>query len=184
MKGNFYHKIGVAELLAEMLKRPMSTDRGDWILSVALDLQRDDPKRCETEFAVEIIARTNKGRQKAKQNGKKGAKTRWENERENKDLDSDPIANDSDPIASSRSRSKSNKDKYGEFENVLLTSEEHEKLKEGLNGSCDDYIERLSAYIAQSGKRYKSHYATILNWSRKDKKEQPDKNQFTDSSRY
>ena len=30
------------------------------------------------------------------------------------------------------------------------------------------YIEKLSSYIASKGKKYKSHYATILNWSRKD----------------
>lgn len=53
----------------------------------------------------------------------------------------------------------------GEFNNVKLSEDEYKKITElGLL----DYIERLSAYIAQTGKRYKSHYATILNWSRKD----------------
>ena len=36
-----------------------------------------------------------------------------------------------------------------------------------------DYIERLSEYLASKGKKYKSHYATILSWSRKDDKEKP-----------
>ena len=61
---------------------------------------------------------------------------------------------------------------YGEFKNVKLTEEEENKLKERFPNAYKDYIERLSAYIAQSGKRYKSHYATILNWSRKDNQEQ------------
>lgn len=58
------------------------------------------------------------------------------------------------------------KKKYGEFGNVLLTDEEYHKLEKS---NLLSYIERLSSYIASKGKRYKSHYATILNWSRKDK---------------
>ena len=62
---------------------------------------------------------------------------------------------------------KNSKDKYGEFENVLLTEEEYHKLE---ISNLLTYIEKLSSYIASTGKRYKSHYATILNWSRKDGK--------------
>ena len=64
-------------------------------------------------------------------------------------------------------KEKSKKEKYGSFANVLLTKEEFEKLKH----SFSDYanrIDRLSEYLASSGKRYKSHYATILSWARKD----------------
>lgn len=57
------------------------------------------------------------------------------------------------------------KEKYGEFENVLLTDEEYHKLEES---NLLTYIDTLSNYIASKGKRYKSHYATILNWSRRD----------------
>lgn len=53
---------------------------------------------------------------------------------------------------------------YGEFKNVKLTDEEYQKLK---NKNLLPYIEKLSSYIASKGKRYKSHYATILTWSRK-----------------
>ena len=59
----------------------------------------------------------------------------------------------------------------GEFENVRLTEEELEKLKEQFPYDWQDRIERLSGYIASKGKRYKSHYATILSWARKDKKD-------------
>lgn len=31
-----------------------------------------------------------------------------------------------------------------------------------------EYIERLSVYLAQTGRCYKSHYAAILNWWRRD----------------
>jgi hypothetical protein len=60
------------------------------------------------------------------------------------------------------------KEKYGEFKNVLLTEEEYHKLEES---NLLPYIEKLSSYIASKGKKYKSHYATILTWSRKDKKQ-------------
>lgn len=63
------------------------------------------------------------------------------------------------------------KKKFGEFENVLLDGQEHEKLVDILGDiGASEYIERLSAYLAQTGHRYKSHYATILNWWRKDGK--------------
>lgn len=63
------------------------------------------------------------------------------------------------------------KKKFGEFENVVLTGEEHEKLVDSLGDiGAKEYIERLSSYLAQSGRRYRNHYATLLNWWRKDGK--------------
>ena len=62
------------------------------------------------------------------------------------------------------------KEKFGEFENVLLSADELQKLKSKLGAETESYIERLSSYIASSGKRYKSHYATILSWTQKDAK--------------
>lgn len=60
---------------------------------------------------------------------------------------------------------------YGEFGNVLLGGSEHEKLVDSLGDiGASEYIERLSAYLAQSGRHYQSHYATMLNWWRKDGK--------------
>lgn len=62
------------------------------------------------------------------------------------------------------------KEKFGEFENVLLSVDELQKLKSKLGAETESYIERLSSYIASSGKKYKSHYATILSWTQKDAK--------------
>ena len=53
----------------------------------------------------------------------------------------------------------------GEFKNVQLTEVQYNKLKEQ---DLLSYIERLSRYMESTGKEYKSHYATILNWYRKD----------------
>ena len=65
------------------------------------------------------------------------------------------------------------KEKYGEFNNVSLSDEELEKLKEKFPKDYQNRIEKLSAYIASTGKKYKSHYATILNWSRKEESNKP-----------
>ena len=62
------------------------------------------------------------------------------------------------------------KEKFGEFENVFLSADEFQKLKSKLGAETESYIERLSSYIASSGKKYKSHYATILSWTQKDTK--------------
>lgn len=58
---------------------------------------------------------------------------------------------------------------YGEFSNVLLSDEEMTKLAERVGTEQRDLmIERLGNYIASTGKKYASHYATILSWMRKD----------------
>lgn len=56
---------------------------------------------------------------------------------------------------------------YGEYKNVLLSDDELAKLKAEIPG-YEQIIEWLSEYMASSGKKYKSHYATIRSWSRKD----------------
>ena len=68
------------------------------------------------------------------------------------------------------------KKKFGEFNNVLLTEEEYKKIEDN---NLQIYIEKLSAYLESTGKRYKSHYATILNWSRKEKQNINLKNEET-----
>lgn len=65
---------------------------------------------------------------------------------------------------------KPSKHKYGEYNNVLLTDDELDKLKNEYS-DWEDRIERLSSYVASTGKSYKSHYATIRNWARKDKEQ-------------
>ena len=68
-----------------------------------------------------------------------------------------------------RNKKEINKESFGEFENVLLSEQELSKLKTRFGEDANSYIERLSNYIASSGKRYKSHYATILTWAEEDK---------------
>ena len=63
--------------------------------------------------------------------------------------------------------SKPVKHKHGEYKNVLLTDEELDKLKAEYPDWAER-VEQLSSYVESTGKKYKSHYATIRNWARKD----------------
>ena len=64
---------------------------------------------------------------------------------------------------------KPTKHKHGFYKNVLFTDAEYQKLQEEFPHDYSDRIERLSEYIASTGKKYKSHLATIRSWARKDK---------------
>ena len=64
---------------------------------------------------------------------------------------------------------KPTRHKYGLYENVLLTDEDYRKLQEEFPHDYSDRIERLSEYMASTGKPYKNHLATIRNWAKKDK---------------
>lgn len=87
-----------------------------------------------------------------------------------KDIEKDnniPDSDESEPPAP-----KKTKHKYGEYKNVLLTDEELQKLKTEYS-DYEERIDRLSSYMESTGKKYKSHYATIRNWARKDKEQKP-----------
>lgn len=55
---------------------------------------------------------------------------------------------------------------YGEYKNVRLTDPELEKLQHEFPSDWEGRIEKLSAYMASTGKVYKNHLATIRNWKR------------------
>lgn len=59
--------------------------------------------------------------------------------------------------------------KFGEYQNVLLTESDVKKLKDEFPTDWEERVERLSAYMASTGKRYKNHLATIRNWARRDR---------------
>jgi hypothetical protein len=69
----------------------------------------------------------------------------------------------------SKKEKKINKVQFGEFSNVKLSEIEHKKLIDQYGDRVtQDFIEKLDAYVESTGKKYKSHYATILNWIRKE----------------
>lgn len=65
---------------------------------------------------------------------------------------------------------KNPKHKYGQYQNVLLTDEEMEKLHNEFPFDWQERIERLSEYVASTGKSYKNHLATIRSWAKKETK--------------
>lgn len=77
------------------------------------------------------------------------------------------------------SRTTPPQNSYGEFNNVKMTTAEFEKLVQSEGAErANALIEELSSYLASSGKRYKSHYATLLNWGRRKDKEETPKQKF------
>ena len=72
-----------------------------------------------------------------------------------------------DAVDNATATPKKPKHKYGEYKNVLLTDDELEKLKAEFPQDWQERIERLSEYIASTGRKYKNHLATIRVWARK-----------------
>ena len=81
------------------------------------------------------------------------------------------------PISSLRSDIESDapppkkpvKHKHGQYQNVLLTDEELEKVKAEFPRDSAERVVRMSEYIASKGVAYKSHLATIRAWAKKDR---------------
>ncbi len=58
----------------------------------------------------------------------------------------------------------------GRYQNVFLTDEELADLQASFPAVWEQYIEKLSEYMASTGKRYQSHAATIRRWAGEDAK--------------
>ena len=71
-------------------------------------------------------------------------------------------------VAVQKPKVKAIRHKYGEYQNVLLTDEDYEKLQAEFPTEYEALIERLSAYMASTGRAYKNHLATMRNWARRD----------------
>lgn len=57
--------------------------------------------------------------------------------------------------------------KFSDF--VYMTQGQYDQLAKKLGKTVvDSYVERLNNYIGSHGKKYKSHYHTILSWTSKD----------------
>ena len=57
---------------------------------------------------------------------------------------------------------------YGRYKNVILTDTELSELQAELPDKWEYYIDRLSGYIASTGRKYKNHAATIRRWGADD----------------
>ena len=70
-------------------------------------------------------------------------------------------------IKKEKQRSKDTRTAYGKYQNVFLSAEELEQLQIDVP-LYREYIEKLSAYMQTSGKRYKDHAATVRSWYTQD----------------
>ena len=57
---------------------------------------------------------------------------------------------------------------YGRYNNVFLSDTELSELQAELPDKWEFYIDRLSGYIASTGKKYRNHAATIRRWAADD----------------
>ena len=78
----------------------------------------------------------------------------------------DCMINDKEKI---NKKEKPQKHKYGQYQNVLLSDDELEKLKTEFPADWEERIERVSEYCASKGVTYKNYLATIRNWARKER---------------
>lgn len=63
---------------------------------------------------------------------------------------------------------KKERHRYGQYQNVLLTDEEHEKLMAEFPSDYEQRVDRLSEYMASTGKSYKNHLITIRCWAHRE----------------
>ena len=84
------------------------------------------------------------------------------------DVDID-IDNDIDLKEKINKKEKPKKHKYGQYQNVLLSDADIEKLKNEFPVDWQERIENVSAYCASHGKTYKDYLAVIRTWARKDR---------------
>ena len=109
-------------------------------------------------------------------NGKRGGRPKKEDnpdETQKKptgfELDN-PDETQTKPIKEKKRKEKKKEEKelkkYGEFQNVKLTDEQYNRLKDIYNSKIDEAIEILSNYLAAKGDKYKNHYAVLnkSNW--------------------
>ena len=59
---------------------------------------------------------------------------------------------------------------FGHYRNVILSAGDLSELQSDFPAVWQEYIERLSEYMASTGKTYKSHAATIRRWIADDRR--------------
>ena len=68
---------------------------------------------------------------------------------------------------------------YGRYQNVILSDEELSELQSELSTSWSYYVEKLSEYMASTGRQYQSHAATIRRWAAEDMRRQSSQRDYS-----
>ena len=69
---------------------------------------------------------------------------------------------------------------YGEYDNVLLSDGEMAALRREFPDDWRRRVDRLSEYMASTGKTYRNHLATIRAWARQDEPKKEKKSSYAD----
>ena len=81
-----------------------------------------------------------------------------------------PIKIGSNNLKNNLSRVSERTRARGRYQNVLLSDAELMELQEELPDLWQQYIEKLSEYMASTGKTYRSHAATVRRWAAEDRR--------------
>lgn len=90
---------------------------------------------------------------------------------EQKPYDNDYVygnSNENDTYSQTSKSQKLKKKKYGQYQHVLLTDEDLEKLKEKYPSNWETWIDALDEGIELKGYTYKNHYLAIVKWANRD----------------
>ncbi len=156
----------------EQLIEQRMTTKGRIITIVSYDehqngAQQNEPKPYSTCAAAVQRVSTNKNDRMIE----------CKNERNNIPPSSS-LSKESSEVSPPKGRNKKKKnfceDKF--LAPVMLTEEEHKKLIKGW-GISDTYdaIHEFAAYMKSRGKTYKSHYAALLNWIKRKRKQEAER---------
>ena len=169
-------KLSGSELMAFMfMKKQLDRDREKYI------------EICEKRRLAGL-----KGGRPKKNDLKEEAKAFLKNQNKPNKADSDSeteteTENETENVTDSDGKKREKEKKaYGLYGNVLLTDSELEIIKTEFENDYQKRINRLSEYIEQTGKSYKSHLATLRVWARneaeREERARDDGTAFSDNS--
>lgn len=79
-----------------------------------------------------------------------------------------PSESESEKESESESKTEERRARYGEYQNVLLSDGQYEKLRAEFPQDYEKRIEAVSTYCQSTGKVYRDYLATIRSWARRD----------------
>ena len=113
--------------------------------------------------------------------GKKSAEKRWgtqedvtnvifvKDEITNDNYNDNVDVNENDTDNKKKVKEKPVKHKYGQYNHVMLSDEEMDKLKDEFPYNWQFWIDKVDSYCESHGTSYKNYLATIRNWSKNQK---------------
>lgn len=130
--------------------------------NIETSLKRSDAGRTRKQKGNKTEINTEQNVNKTETNDEQNVNPLMSNELMNNDVMNNELM-------SNEKMSNDRRHKYGQYNNVLLSDKDMEKLKDEFPFDWSERIEKVSEYCASHGKTYKNYLATIRNWARMDK---------------